>query len=97
MAHIPKSSRQSPYGDRRKPGHRVNRDQRYSSKMWMKLRLAWLKMHPTCVECGRLARVVDHIFPVTQGGDFWQGPFQSMCDSCHARKSRSEMKDQRII
>ena len=96
MAWINKGSRSSPWADKRKPGERVNRDQRYSSKMWMKLRLAWLKLHPVCVERGRLATVVDHIIPVTQGGDFWRGPFQSMCTSCHAKKSASERKDQRL-
>ena len=96
MAYIPKSSRPSPYGDQRKPGHRVNRDPRYSSKLWRALRAAFLKRHPVCVECGALAHVVDHIKPVTKGGEFYAGPFQAMCDSCHAKKSASERGDQRL-
>lgn len=97
MAWINKTPRRSPWADKRKPGERVNREPRYSSKRWMKFRKVWLAAHPLCVECGTFARVVDHITPVSQGGDFWNGPFQSMCDSCHARKSASERTDQRLI
>ena len=94
MAYIPKGSRRGPWHNTRlKQGQRVNRDNRYSSKPWRRLRAAFLRENPICIECSELANVVDHITPVTQGGDFWRGPFQPMCDSCHARKSRLERTD----
>ena len=94
MPTIPKGHRPSPWHNtQRKPGERVNREPRYSSTRWRALRLTFLRENPLCIECNELANVVDHITPVTQGGDFWHGPFQAMCDSCHARKSRTERKD----
>jgi len=94
MAYVPKGSRPSPWHNtRRKPGERVNREPRYSSKRWRTMRALYLREHPLCIDCNELAHVVDHITPVTMGGDFWNGPFQPMCDSCHARKSRLERRD----
>ena len=66
-------------------------DARYQSGGWRRARLAYLKQHPTCVECGRLANVVDHIEPVRLGGEFWDSSnWQAMCTSCHNAKSASE-------
>ena len=67
-------------------------DKRYNSQRWRKLSKARLERYPLCVVdgCGKLPQVTDHITPVSQGGDFWNGPFQSMCHSCHNRKSQSE-------
>jgi 5-methylcytosine-specific restriction protein A len=66
----------------------------YSRPDWRRKRALQLKREPLCqgVYCkalGRLtpARVVDHIAP--HHGDFhcfMTGAFQSLCDSCHARK-----------
>ena len=49
--------------------------------------------HPLCVECGKVAEVVDHIKPVRLGGDFWQ-PFnhQPLCHRCHNSKSGRESR-----
>lgn len=52
--------------------------------------------HPLCVSCEKKGRItlatdVDHITPISQGGnkeDF--DNMQVLCKSCHARKSRSE-------
>jgi 5-methylcytosine-specific restriction protein A len=64
---------------------------------WDKARLVFIAAHPLCVECERkgllvAAYAVDHIVP--HRGDmkvFWDyDNWQSLCRSCHARKSRSE-------
>ena len=68
----------------------------YGSR-WQKARHAYLQKHPLCVECmknGKYVRatVVDHIVP--HKGDqslFWDAKnWQSLCKSCHDRKTLSE-------
>ena len=55
------------------------------------MRKAWLAHSPVCVKCGHAANVVDHIQPVTQGGDFTNPDnLQSLCTPCHNRKSAKE-------
>jgi len=64
---------------------------RYNGTQWRKYRRAFLSRHPLCVECGRVAEVVDHITPVRLGGDFWApSNHQSMCHRCHNSKSGKE-------
>ena len=67
----------------------------YNSR-WNKVRIRYLKLYPLCVYCqreGRLtkATVVDHISP--HRGDqelFWnQSNWQSLCKSCHDRKTKT--------
>lgn len=67
----------------------------YSTYRWQKLRLRQLQAEPLCRMCteeGRTtaANVCDHITP--HKGDpvaFWQGPFQSLCQSHHNRDKQS--------
>src|SRR4051794_10086504 len=83
---------------RRKPDtERPNFRRRGYGAAWDKARLHHIGNHPLCVECereGKLVAVyaVDHIIP--HRGDmelFWDTDnWQSLCRSCHARKSRSE-------
>lgn len=49
--------------------------------------------HPLCVACGRLAHHVDHITPISGPNDplFWDtGNHQSLCRSCHSKKTVKE-------
>ena len=64
---------------------------------WQKARLAYLFLHPLCVECSDLglvvaATVVDHVMP--HKGDqvlFWdQSNWQSLCATCHNRKTATK-------
>ena len=66
---------------------------------WKKHRAQFLLEHPLCVECRRKgyvmpATVVDHIVP--HKGDkvlFWdKNNWQSLCKSCHDRKTATEDK-----
>jgi len=94
MAYKSNNKRRNPWIKPTTPfGQRVQ-DKRYNTTLWRKMRLAWLKRNPACVVCGYPANVLDHITPVRLGGDFWKGPFQSMCTSCHNAKSAREQKQQ---
>jgi 5-methylcytosine-specific restriction enzyme A len=65
----------------------------YGLTRWRRLRAAWLAEHPFCVQCGRLAEVVDHV--ERHMGDpvkFYEGPFNSLCASCHSRKTTGEVR-----
>ncbi len=65
----------------------------YNGPRWRAHRLAWLQSHPLCAECERGGRITpgtvcDHLEP--HKGDlakFWAGPFQSLCASCHGKKT----------
>lgn len=62
-----------------------------TSRAWRTARLGFLMTNPLCVDCGRAATVVDHRDP--HRGDplvFWDHTrWQSMCASCHGRKTAS--------
>jgi 5-methylcytosine-specific restriction protein A len=91
MPTIPR--KQTPDPRRRKASERreTKQDRRYWSQAWRKARAAYLGHHPVCVDCGRLANVVDHITPVRLGGEFWDSSnWQPMCTPCHNRKSGKE-------
>ena len=79
-------------------GRTAPRDPRYKTARWRRLRADWLRTSPLCVWCERRglvteANVVDHIQRVRDGGDFWAGPFQSLCTHHHAMKSGREAHD----
>jgi len=56
---------------------------------WRKLRLLKLKTDPVCETegCGEPANEVDHRTPKRKGGtDDWEN-LQSLCKSCHSKKT----------
>ena len=74
----------------------------YNSKRWRSLRSKYIRYNPVCVQCRdnniiKDANVVDHIKPVSEGGSFinWSN-LQSLCTSCHAKKTAKEVNDRRI-
>lgn len=72
-----------------RPGRWALRDRR-----WPALRLEALRRDGwQCVQCGRRGRLeVDHILPVRERPDlaFVLANLQSLCGSCHAKKTRQE-------
>lgn len=58
-------------------------------RRWRKRRAAYLRQHPLCVLCARVANVVDHIMP--HRGDRLlfddESNWQSLCKRCHDRKT----------
>jgi hypothetical protein len=51
-----------------------------------------LNASPTCVRCRATATQADHIIAVALGGDLENGPFQSMCERCHLRRTAEDSK-----
>ncbi len=60
---------------------------------WRKLRAWYLARNPLCVMCGKAAREVDHILPREDGGTDDQENLQSLCKSCHSKKTNREKRE----
>lgn len=66
----------------------------YNSARWINTRKRQLFDHPLC-DCGGIATDVDHIVPIERGGNLWAfSNLQSLCGSCHGRKTRQEQATQ---
>lgn len=68
---------------------------RIYNRSWEKIRAATLARSPLCVHCEREGRVtaateVDHITPLSKGGTHASANLQTLCKSCHSRKTRGE-------
>ncbi len=65
----------------------------YNTPLWKATRKRQLETHPFCEECLKngkrtKATMVDHINPIKQGGSLYDASnLQSLCWSCHSRKS----------
>jgi 5-methylcytosine-specific restriction protein A len=71
--------------DKRRP----NAAARGYTSDWRNARAEYLAQHPTCVECGALATVVDHV-KAHKGNTllFWDRlNWQALCKPCHDRKT----------
>ena len=70
----------------------------YHSKRWKSLRNYYFSMNPLCEECERAGYItsgqeVDHIKPMRLGGASLSiNNLQTLCKSCHARKSGRESR-----
>jgi 5-methylcytosine-specific restriction protein A len=81
---------------RKQDAARGSSAQRGYGYRWQKLRIAYLRVHPICVDPfgvhkrdGRIepATDVDHIIPRAQGGTDDEDNLEAMCHSCHSRKT----------
>ena len=64
----------------------------YNNKRWRYARKRRLFLDPLC-PCGQIATDVDHITPLERGGEpYALGNLQSLCKSCHARKTNQEVR-----
>lgn len=59
----------------------------YGRAGWRKIRAAQLKREPQCRACGAKASHVDHITPKRVGGGDESRNLQSLCRSCHSKKT----------
>ena len=70
----------------------------YNSWPWRKFAKRFKQNNPLCLSCesnGLIvpAKVVDHIVTINNGGDkLDEGNCQSLCESCHNRKSSHESR-----
>ena len=68
----------------------------YDKQDWHRTRKHQLTEEPLCRMCRangilRPATEVDHIIPVSKGGDWYDGNnLQSLCISCHSQKTRAD-------
>ena len=75
----------------------------YNSRRWRAVRKNYIGGHPLCKFCKekgliKEGKVVDHIIPISQGGAEWnEKNFQTLCTSCHNRKSSKEAKERQSI
>ncbi|MTI32806.1 HNH endonuclease [Xanthovirga aplysinae] len=82
--------------ERKAQGRRTEETKFYQSSAWRRLRNAFIKDNPLCVECHAKgivspANVVDHIVPIRKGGaELNIKNLQSLCSPCHNRKSGRE-------
>ena len=67
-------------------------------RKWAKLRKYYLNRHPLCAKCKMPGNQVDHIVPFQKGVNktekerlrLSESNLQTLCVSCHARKTRRE-------
>ena len=66
-------------------------DRGYDNR-WRRFAKKWyLPQHPLCVACGQPAQCVDHILPLSEGGEKYdEANLQALCQSCHNRKTKRE-------
>jgi 5-methylcytosine-specific restriction protein A len=74
----------------------------YSTPAWRQIRRGQLSREPLCRHCTSRGQVtaaveVDHINGFTDWDSFCSGPFQCLCVSCHARKTRRDHTGKRHI
>lgn len=73
-------------------------DKFYGSRVWQKLRAAYIAKHPLCCMCMEVNRVVpadvvDHIVERRDGGaDTDWNNLQSLCHACHNDKTQQERR-----
>ena len=101
MPNLPKS-RQRPWIPK-KPQHlrEVDNASFYNSKRWRALRNYYIQANPLCEQCKRdghvtAAQCVDHLTPISMGGSMVDiKNLQSLCNTCHNKKSAREAVEKR--
>lgn len=69
----------------------------YDLRAWYRARALHLAQEPLCRFCAALGKTVpavhvDHIIPISKGGDWFNGDnLQSLCHSCHSLKTMQDM------
>ncbi len=74
----------------------------YVSAEWRAIRQSILVRDAyVCAACGRVAHGaaahVDHIRPLEEGGTDDAGNLQTLCESCHGRKTRAEQRRRGLL
>jgi len=86
---------------RRYAHHFFNNQNIYWTNRWKRFRAVVLREEPLCRRCAQFgiyteATVVDHIHEIKDGGSHLdRDNAQSLCNSCHLRKTAEEAKKRR--
>lgn len=80
----------SPHAGGRRPDLRPSARARGYDSAWARIRAEHLRLQPTCCSCGRPGAHVDHIQPRAQGGSDEHANLQTLCASCHSRKTATQ-------
>ena len=70
----------------------------YDRQKWKRTREKKLSLDPICEskDCETIAEQVDHIKPISDGGaEFDMDNLQSLCPSCHSKKTNAEVRNKR--
>lgn len=88
---------------RRSDPDKVSRDSFYTTARWIKLRKWFIVRNPLCTHCERdglvtEAKHVDHIVEREDDPslEYSESNLQSLCVSCHSKKSAATRKSRRI-
>lgn len=105
MATAPKTHKPAGYSRKAydKAAHRREAHRFYNGDLWRRLRSYKLAHSPLCEECMRqgrdtIATVVDHIRSRVKNPElsYSEDNLQSLCVSCHNRKTRGEQRGDRL-
>lgn len=102
MPTLPKGKKRSWMPKKRKVYGQHDNSSFYQSKQWRALRNWYIKQNALCEQCNRenkitAAECVDHIKPISlwYAGRLAESNIQSLCNSCHAKKSARESVEYR--
>jgi len=101
MPILPKGKKRPWIPEKPKHMREIDNASFYNSKRWRSLRNYYIQKNPICEQCNREgiikgAQCVDHIKPITMGGSPVDSKnLQSLCNSCHAKKSGREASEKR--
>jgi 5-methylcytosine-specific restriction protein A len=68
----------------------------YGSYEWRRYSEQYRREHPECAACGAesMKTHLDHIIPVSLGGSMWDTRnHQTLCNSCHSKKTKREQQN----
>lgn len=83
----------SPFPKRKEAPRELSTAERGYDGTWQKLRKWKLATDPFCASCGGSANQVDHIQPIADGGARLDpANLQSLCISCHSKKTAIDKK-----
>ena len=103
MPTLPKGKKRSWITSRPTQARQMDNSAFYHSRAWRMTRKFYIKANPLCEMCKRKSppettggQMVDHIKPITLGGSMLHHTnLQTLCNSCHNKKSAKESVEYR--
>ena len=101
MPILPKGKKRSWINNNKSYKRQYDNSSFYNSKAWRMTRKFYIKSNPLCEQCTREGKttggqMVDHIKAISIGGDrLHHSNLQTLCNSCHNKKSAKESVEYR--